>query len=120
MKKKIIVVDDDDGVLEGFRAILENFDYDVKTSPTPDILLRLNPDKLPDLILLDVLLSGVDGRDVCKKLKSMEKIKNVPIIMVSAHPSAAKSMKSAGADDFLAKPFEMDDLLKKVKKHTRK
>jgi DNA-binding response OmpR family regulator len=118
--RKIIVVDDDEGVLEGFKAILENFGFYVKTSPNAEILHKLTKNNLPDLILLDVLLSGEDGRDICKILKAKEGIKKVPIIMVSAHPSAGKTMKDAGADDFLAKPFEMDDLLAKVEKHIKK
>ena len=72
---------------------------------------------LPDLILLDVLLSGKDGREIVKRLKSQEETRHIPVIMFSAHPSAEKTARAAGADDFVAKPFEMDEILAKIAKH---
>jgi len=72
---------------------------------------------LPDLILLDVLLSGKDGREIVKQLKSQEETKSIPIIMFSAHPSAEKTAREAGADDFVAKPFHIDFLLAVVAKY---
>src|SRR5688572_24742736 len=68
----------------------------------------------PNLILLDVLISGNDGRTICKQLKSQEDTKHIPIIMFSAHPSAAATIAEYGADDFIAKPFDVNDLLAKV------
>lgn len=114
--KKILVMDDDDGILEAFRAILESADYNVITESDPGKLLKQIGQNKPDLLILDVLLSGGDGRVICKSLKTDEKTKKLPIIIVSAHPSADKSIKEAGADDFLEKPFEMDVLLNKVEK----
>jgi DNA-binding response OmpR family regulator len=64
--------------------------------------------------LLDVLLSGKDGRTIARQLKSQEDTKHIPIIMFSAHPSAEQTAREAGADDFIAKPFEIDDLLEKI------
>lgn len=119
MAKKILVVDDDEGILGAFQAMLESVGYEVKTTPDADYLLKLKKKDLPDLILLDVLLSGADGRDVCKFLRSQKDTKGVPVIIVSAHPSAEKSIKKVGANDFLAKPFKMSELLAKVEKHLR-
>jgi CheY-like chemotaxis protein len=59
-------------------------------------------------------MSGTDGRDVCKKLKQNDLTKNIPVIMVSASRDIERSAINAGADDFLAKPFEMNDLLQKI------
>lgn len=119
MRKYILVVDDDEGIIEAFKLMLESRDYKVKTSCDADILNKLSKTNLPDLILLDVLLSGVDGRTICKELKSQKETRNIPIIMVSAHPDARKSTLQAGADDFLAKPFEMDTLLSMVEKYIK-
>jgi DNA-binding response OmpR family regulator len=119
MQKKIIIVDDDEGLLDAFKAMLEFANYKVEASTNADILLNLKAGNLPDLILLDVLLSGVDGRAICKKLKSQLVTKNVPIIMVSAHPSAFNSIKEIGANDYLAKPFEMNNLLNKIDKQIK-
>lgn len=74
------------------------------------------PDYKPDLIILDVLLSGNDGRKICKTLKSDGNTKNIPIIMISAHPTAKDSTKECGADSFVAKPFSVAGLLGEVNK----
>ncbi len=63
-------------------------------------------------------MSGVDGRDICKKLKNHTKTNHIPIIMLSAMRDTGKIAKDAGADGFIIKPFEMDNLLTMVKKYT--
>ncbi|MCC6793074.1 MAG: response regulator, partial [Thermomicrobiales bacterium] len=70
-----------------------------------------NAGALPDLIVLDVLLSGRDGRAICRTLKSREETRHVPIVMISAHPDAERSVREVGADAFVAKPFSVDHLL---------
>ena len=69
---------------------------------------------LPDLILLDLLLSGKDGREIVKYLKSQEETRHIPVIMLSAHPSAEETARLAGADDFVAKPFDIVVLLTRI------
>ena len=113
-KKKLLIVDDEEDILEFLKVILEDEGYLVVTTDKDDYLERLQDDTLPDLILLDLLLSGKDGRDIVKYLKMNERTKLIPVIMFSAHPSAREITKQAGADDFVAKPFEIDLLLKKV------
>lgn len=116
-KRNLLVIDDNEGILEAFQAMLEDAGYEVKTSTDADVLKKLTPQTAPDLILLDVLLSGADGRDVCKELRSHKDTENIPVIMISAHPGIERSVKESGATDFLTKPFEMDELLGIVKKH---
>lgn len=111
MVKKILVIDDDDGILEGFRALLESEGFTVITSNSGQSFKKLIKKVTPDLILLDVLLSGEDGREICRELKGNKATRDIPVIMTSAHPNAEKTTKEAGADAYLAKPFEMDDLL---------
>jgi DNA-binding response OmpR family regulator len=65
-------------------------------------------------------MSGVDGRDICKYLKQQDDTKKIPILMLSASRDIEESAMQACADDFLAKPFEMNELLKKIKKHLSK
>jgi DNA-binding response OmpR family regulator len=67
-----------------------------------------------DLILLDMLLSGVNGVDVCMNLKNDPKTKNTPLIMISAHPNAKDLCMNAGADDFIPKPFDMEDIISRI------
>jgi len=113
-RKKILVVDDEPDILEFLQVILEEEGYTVVTSTKGDYLEQLPTGGLPDLILLDVLLSGKDGREIVKYLKSNEQTKHIPVVMVSAHPSAEETARKAGAEDFLAKPFNIDDLLAKI------
>ncbi len=119
MKGKILVVDDDKGITEAFQAVLQSEDYEVKIALSAEGVLKVIEKFKPDLILLDVLLSGRDGREVCLELKKNEQTKKIPVVIVSAHPSAKSSLKSAGADDFLAKPFELDELLSMVTKYVK-
>ena len=113
-RKKILVVDDEPDILEFLQVILEEEGYFVLISQKAEYLEQLHNGGLPDLILLDVLLSGKDGREIVKYLKHQEETKHIPVIMFSAHPSAEQTALEAGAEDFIAKPFEIDDLLARV------
>jgi DNA-binding response OmpR family regulator len=114
--KKILVVDDDPDILDALQLILEYAGYTVMTTEKGEYAENLHDTNggLPDVILLDVLLSGKDGRLICQKLKSQEETKHIPIIMMSAHNNALQSVPSIGADDFIAKPFGADELLEKI------
>jgi DNA-binding response OmpR family regulator len=112
--KKILVMDDDPDIIEFLQVILEEEGYAVLTSDEDEFLEQLHKGSLPDLILVDVLLTGKDGREIAKHLKSQEETKRIPVIMFSANPSSEQKAREAGADDFLTKPFEIDDLLAKV------
>lgn len=116
-KKKILLVDDDESILDSVELVLEESGYKIETTPKGSETYQKVQNFKPDLILLDVLMSGVDGREICKTLKSDESTKQIPLIMISAHPSASKSSLKCGANDFLAKPFDTQDLLKIIQKH---
>ncbi|MBA3723390.1 MAG: response regulator [Candidatus Levybacteria bacterium] len=116
MKKKILVADDDPAIVDCLQIMLEEADYEVKTT-TDGETVRMVKKELPDVILLDIWMSGEDGRDICRYLKSQNQTKRIPIIMISATRDLAESAKKAGAEDFLTKPFQMNDLLTKVAKY---
>lgn len=115
--KKILVVDDDESILDAITLVLEEDGYKVQAIDNGEEMFRRIRTFKPDLILLDVLMSGVDGRVICKKLKQQKTTKNIPVVMISAHPSAQKGAKDSGAEDFIAKPFATDDLLTTIKHH---
>ena len=117
--KKILVVDDDPDILDALQFMLEDAGYEVKTTEKGEYAENLHDTNggLPDVIILDVLLSGKDGRLICQKLKSQEETQRIPIIMISAHPNAKQSVSAVGADDFMAKPFDMDELLATIAKY---
>ena len=117
-QKKILLVDDEPDILEFLQELLEQEGYTVAITDKAEYVEKLHNDGgLPDLILIDILLSGKDGCEIVKHLKSQEETRHVPAIMFSAHPSAEETARAAGADDFVAKPFEMDEILAKIAKH---
>jgi DNA-binding response OmpR family regulator len=116
--KKIMIADDDPGIVDAIEMLLEFEGYNVSSTVNGTTVLDMK-DELPDLLLLDIWMSGEDGRDICKKLKQDQITKNIPVIMISASRDIKESALEAGADDFLAKPFEMNELLGKIKNLTK-
>ncbi len=115
MKKNVLIIDDDAGILEATSIILEMEGYEVSTSLDGEIINSL-PKNLPDVILIDYLLSGTDGCELTKKLKLKNATKSIPIVMMSAHPSARILAEKAGINEFIPKPFDMNILLEVVKR----
>lgn len=119
-KKKILIIDDEPDILAFLSAILEDCGYSVVITEKGDYVDRFitdDKDYLPNVILLDMLLSGSDGREIARRLKNQEETRHIPIIMTSAHPYAQQEARACGADDFLPKPFEMDELLDVVERY---
>lgn len=112
--KKILLIDDDPDVITVLQMLLKKKGYEVATASREDEAYHQVSAFSPDLIVLDVLLSGVDGRTICKKLKNSAASKHIPIIMFSAHPGAQKNMHEFGADDFIPKPFETSKILERI------
>lgn len=111
---RILVVDDDTDILSVMEILLTMKGFEVEvTAKGENAVPKINSFK-PDLILLDVLISGHDGRTICKQLKSNKDTRHIPVIMFSAHPGAAATIADYGADDFIAKPFDVSHLLRKV------
>ncbi len=111
---KILVVDDDSGIGEMLKTLLEFYKYEVTVTPRPEETEKLIVEKGIDLVLLDMLISGVNGTDVCARLRKNEETKDTPVLMMSALHDAGKKCREAGANDFIAKPFEMEDLIAKI------
>lgn len=114
---RILVVDDDPDILEALKIMLEDEGFYVETASNGQILQFLDDSNLPSVIVLDVLLSGTDGRELAEQIRKRPKTKDVPIVMISANPGAAHDCVKRGANEFLAKPFEINDLLKVIKKY---
>lgn len=116
MKRKILIVDDDVDILEPLSILLQDEGYIIETTPKGDTVYTLMKKFKPDLIILDLLLSGSDGRKICRRLKENDKTSVIPIIMMSAHPGAKPDAIACGANEFIAKPFESANLLNLIKK----
>jgi CheY-like chemotaxis protein len=111
--KKILVIDDDLGILEALQAILEYGGFEVALDDGQDIENKVEK-QTPDLILMDVSLGVRNGITVCNKLKNDPKTRMIPVILISAHYNLYNLSRLNQADDFIAKPFDMSALLNKI------
>jgi len=116
MKHKILVADDDSSIRDIFNIILVRAGYDIEVKEDANEIFK-NNFKIPDLFLIDKLLSGVDGLEVCHYLKNNPDTCDIPVVMVSASPDIGVSAIKAGADDFIEKPFDLAHLLKVIERN---
>lgn len=117
MKQHILIVDDDQAILDAVQTLLELSGYRVSVIKDVSSIWEELPGLQPDLILLDLLLSGADGRDVARKIKQVPSIGAVPIILMSADTHIQEKSDEASADGYLKKPFEIEDLEQLVQLH---
>ncbi len=115
-KKVILVVDDEEAILDSLKFILEDEGFTVKTAKDgTQMQTHLNID-IPNLVILDYQLPGMNGTELTKLLKEKRETKNIPVIMVSSHDVKLVSQQ-VGASDFLEKPFDIETLLETVHKY---
>lgn len=121
-KEKILVVDDEEDILELVRYNLTKEGYRVQCVQSGEQALAKIGEELPDLILLDLMLPGVDGLDVCRSLKRSAITAGIPLIMLTAKGEDADIVTGLelGADDYVTKPFSPRVLLARIKATFRK
>jgi CheY-like chemotaxis protein len=114
-KKKILIVDDNDDIVTTYRVVLDRMGYDVIVVRDGREVLDVITDVKPDLVLLDVLLPGLSGSEVCRVIK--ETSRDIPVVAITASLSAQtrERMESVGADGFLLKPIDVSDLNRVIK-----
>ena len=116
--KKVLVVDDNEDILNVISIVLDMEGFEVKCCDNGHCVSDIITTFSPDLILLDIMLGDMDGRDVCQSLKNNPKTEHIPVIMISAsHSLYDNKTESCLADDFISKPFDIDYLAKKVSQH---
>ena len=116
-RHKILIVDDEERNIKLLKAYLIAKQYETAEASNGEEALRMVNDFNPDLVLLDVMMPGIDGFEVCKRLKTDEKTKMIPVIMVTALREKEYRIKAleAGVDDFLTKPVDRTELMVRVK-----
>ncbi len=116
MKKLILIVDDYPEVRNVIRAGLEQEQFEFREASNGDEGLRLATELRPDLVLLDVMMPGMDGYEVCRRLKADQATADIRVIIMTATGKADGAMiaEHAGADAFLAKPFDIASLTNRV------
>ena len=113
--QRILAVDDNEDILEVLQLILEDSGYEVETLTNGHLLFDKIKEHRPDLILLDIMLGNMDGRELCKNVKAKMETNDIPIILISASHNLSDRYKPCDApNDFLAKPFDISELLEKV------
>jgi len=117
MRKKILIVEDEEEILYFAKIRLDEANYEVLTAKTTSEAMDIIIKKKPDLILLDLLLPGERGEVLCKKLKSDDRFKKLPVLLFTATAhNIADKIKETGADDGIMKPFDPKLLVKKIEK----
>lgn len=114
MKERILIIEDDEGIVRVLKRALTYEGYQVDTALDGENGLHLARDHRPDLVILDLMLPGMDGIEVCQRLRSGG---NLPILMLTAKDAVQDRVQGldAGADDYMTKPFELDELLARIR-----
>lgn len=110
---RILVVDDDPDIGIMIKIMLEFHGYLVDVTTKGKTAIDIIRSGNFSLLIMDMLLSGVNGVDICALIKKDKIISSLPVIMISAHPNAKEICLNAGADDFVSKPFDIEELLSK-------
>ena len=115
--KNIIVIDDDVAILDSLGLMLNFEGFNVSAFERGSEIFKCVENQCkPDIILLDMWLSVEDGREICRKLKNYDSTKNIPVVIISASRGLEKTAMQSGADAFIAKPFEFEDVINKLNK----
>ncbi len=112
MKKNVLIIEDDENIAKAEELILMN-DFNVHIAKDGEEGLKKAEEVKPDLIVLDLMMPGVGGIEVCKKIREHEQLKDIKIVMVTAKDRGRDELKgmNTGADDYIMKPFEADELM---------
>ncbi len=121
-KESILVVEDEDDIRELLRYNLEKEGYQVFPAATGEEALQALRSRLPDLILLDLMLPGIDGLEVCRSIKGTPNTRHLPLVMLTAKGEEADIVTGLelGADDYITKPFSPRVLLARVRAALRR
>jgi signal transduction histidine kinase len=119
-RSRILVVDDNPTNIKIAKVVLGET-YHLATAVTGEEALQIAPEFRPDIILLDIMMPGIDGYEVCRQIRDNPALRHTKIIMVSAKAMVSERLEGyeAGADDYLTKPFEEEELLAKVRVYMR-
>src|SRR4029077_6822255 len=118
--KRLLIVDDNPGILEVLKIGFEVRDYDVLTTSDGNQVLQLVKEYLPDVILLDVFLDSVNGIIICTNLKTDPETKHIPVVMFCATSDEEVILNNCPADAFVGKPFKLQNLITAVESQLSK
>jgi DNA-binding response OmpR family regulator len=114
MTKRLLILDDDKDILDVMHQIFSSEGYEVKTIENADNILNDIKNYHPDIILLDYILKGINGGEICHQIKVNETTCTIPIIIITAYSKVINSLGDYGCDSFVSKPFEITELVQQV------
>ena len=120
--KKILIVDDEQDIVETLKFMLEAEGYECFCAYDGETGLSLAKEIIPDLMILDVMMPKINGYKISRLLKYDSKYKDIPIIMVTARTQEEDKLigQETGVNEYITKPFELDDIIKKVNEYLGK
>lgn len=118
--KRVLIVDNDSDVLDIMQEALSYEGLHVTCVDEANDIFQLIDQHKPDLLMIDYLLNGVNGGELCHQLKENPATQHLPVIIMSAYPRVLLSLGTYNSDDFIAKPFDLDDMVARIKKLTDK
>jgi CheY-like chemotaxis protein len=120
MIKRILVIDNDPGILDAMQEVFSYEGYEVVVEEGSGDILDMVQKHHPDLLLIDYILNGINGGELCHQVKANPVTSHLPVILMSAYPRVLHSLGHYGFDDFIPKPFDLYDLTRRVATHINK
>jgi CheY-like chemotaxis protein len=112
--KKILIIDNDADVLDMIQEVLNYAGYEVVIKEGTDDIVALITEQKPDLVLIDFILNGVNGGEYCHRIKANPQTSSLPVIIMTAYSKVLLSLGDYGCNGYLAKPFDLDELINQV------
>jgi DNA-binding response OmpR family regulator len=119
MAKRVLVLDDDIGVLEAIETALTYEGFEVRTLGRTYNIFKNIQDFNPDVLILDLFLGGINGAELCKKIKNNRETQDLAVIIISAYKTNIDVLHSFGCDHFIPKPFDLAELYQGINKVLR-
>jgi DNA-binding response OmpR family regulator len=116
MNNHILILDDSQDILDALDQALSDEGYKVTTFNYCDDILKVVSEHQPDLVLLDYLLFGINGGELCHQIKTNPLTMHIPVVMMSGYPRVLESLGNYGSDAFIAKPFDLQVLFNTIKR----
>ena len=113
MKKKVLIIENDKDIRQIVEFILEDQGFETLSMPEPEDLLEIAP-FAPDVILLDEFINNRPGHRLCRKIKQVDTLKIIPVIILSTANDIEMIVSECGANDYIRKPFDVEDMVGKV------
>ncbi|MBS7565033.1 response regulator [Mucilaginibacter sp. Bleaf8] len=115
MSKRILILENDPDILDIMQEILNYEGFDVKPMSENDDVFKRIEEYDPDLVMIDYLLNGINGGEICAQIKKHPSTSELPVVLISAYSRVLLSLGTYGCDDFIAKPFELSDLINRIR-----